>query len=60
VPCLVADAEAAEQVDVVITVQIDLDSRGPLGTQLSEELVEEAPASTVLMVGGQEKRQRRQ
>jgi hypothetical protein len=59
-PCLVADPAAAEQVDVVVLVEVGLDSRRPVGGELEEEVVEDVPVGPLRVGGGpgQERRQR--
>jgi len=59
-PRLVADPAAAEQVEVVVPVQVRLDSRRAVGGEFNEEIVVDAPVSPVRVGGGpgQERRQR--
>jgi len=61
-PGLVADAAAAEEVDVVVAVQVCLDRYRPVKSEFDEEIVEDGPVSSVrVRVGpGQERRERRE
>jgi hypothetical protein len=51
-PCLVADPGAAEQVEVVVPVQVGLDRRRAVGGEFGEERVVDARVSPLWVGGG--------